>query len=98
MKRAFDVMLRHSPVWLCCALALTGAVRDGKASGFVGYYAPSNFTFANIGAGGSTANGSRDFPDFATLVLTGTNDGSGIPGWSDLTIPAEDGGVLPVQL
>ena len=52
-----------------CLLLLAGIPREAKADGFIGYYAPSNFTLANTG--GFLPNGSASFPDSTTLVLTG---------------------------
>ena len=75
-----------------CLLLLAGIPREAKADGFIGYYAPSNFALANTG--GFLPNGSASFPDSMTLVLTGTNDGSGLPGTTNLTIAARAAGLL----
>lgn len=85
-------------VFVVCALLGFG-VSEAKAD-FIGYYAPVNFTLTNTGGGVSedtglpTANGNAIFPDLITLVLTGTNDGSGIPGATDFTIPAMASGTF----
>jgi hypothetical protein len=75
-----------------CVLLLAGVPREAKADGFIGYYAPANFALANMG--GFLPNGSASSPDSMTLILTGTNDGSGLPGTTDLTIAAEGAGLL----
>lgn len=74
--------------------ALLGIGASDARADFIGYYSPGNFTLTNTfagfdpGTGDNTANGSAVFPNLLTLVLTGTNDGSGVPAWTDLTIPA----------
>jgi hypothetical protein len=90
----------HQPVGhvLLCALLFGIGVPNARA-GFIGYYAPSHFTLTNNSGGADeggypTPNGSAFFPDSTTLILTGSNDGSGIPGWTDLTIPAATNGVF----
>jgi hypothetical protein len=75
-----------------CLLLLACVPREARAGGFIGYYAPAGFTLANVG--GFLPNGSVSFPDTMTLILTGTNDGSGLPGATDLTIPAQAAGLL----
>jgi hypothetical protein len=71
-------------VTLCCMMLLAGTAREAKAQ-FVGYYAPGNFTLANTG--GFTPNGYESLsPDSSTLTLTGTNDGSDLPGMTEFTI------------
>jgi hypothetical protein len=75
-----------------CVLLMAGVPREAKADGFIGYYAPSSFTLANMG--GFLPNGSASFPDSATLILTGTNDGSGLPGNTNLTVAARAPGLF----
>lgn len=87
------------PLWLC-SVPLLGIGVSGAQVGFMGYYAPANFTLTNNGGGvdqltgAPTANGSVMFPNLLTLILTGTNDGSGIPGYTDVTTLAVADGVL----
>lgn len=86
---------------LGAALLLGISASDVRAD-FVGFYAPANFTLTNHGGGSTTvngveiptANGSYLFPNLLTLVLTGTNDGSGLDGYTDLTAVAAANGIL----
>ena len=75
-----------------CALLFAGLAPKAKADGFIGYYAFANFTLVNMG--GFLPNGSASSPNPATLILTGTNDGSGLPGSTNLTIAAQAAGLL----
>jgi hypothetical protein len=72
--------------------ATAGTFVGSYAGGVIGYYDLANFTLTN--SGGFLPNGSASSPDAKTLVLTGTNDGSGLPGVTDLTIAAQATGVL----
>lgn len=74
-------------------LLLAGTAYEAKAQ-FTGAYALDNFTLTN--SGGILPNGSASSPDCIslavcpnadTLVLTGTNDGSGLTGMTDFTVP-----------
>jgi hypothetical protein len=76
--------------WLCTALFAVASLPVARAS-FIGYYAPSNFILTNVPL--ESANGFPDFSD-STLVLTGSNDGSGIEGTTDLTILSGGAGVF----
>jgi hypothetical protein len=94
-----DTVLGHSGrartsvlIMFSCVLLLAGVPQEAKADGFIGYYAPANFALANMG--GFLPNGSVSSPDSMTLILTGTNDGSGLPGTTDLTIASEGAGLL----
>lgn len=89
---------RHNPVfWLSCVLLFGIFAPDAKA-GFIGPYSPNLFSLVNSGGGTSggvsTANGFADFPDVETLILYGTNDGSGKPGNTDLTIASAGNGLF----
>ena len=44
--------------------------------------------------GGFLPNGSVSSPNPVTLILTGTNDGSGLPGTTNLTIASQGAGLL----
>jgi len=52
-----------------------------------------NFTLTETGDYPYT-NGCVLSPDTSTLLLTGTNDGSGVPGATDFTIPAATSGIF----
>jgi hypothetical protein len=87
----------HRPWWssfitLGYALMMSGAVCETKADVFVGYYAFNNFALSNTG--GFAPNGFASSPDSNTLILTGTNDGSGLGGLTELTIPSEGAGLF----
>ena len=73
-----------------CALLLAGALAPAARAGFIGAYACSNFTLTNS----AEADGSATCPDDATLVITGPNNGSGLDGTTDLTMPSPASGVL----
>jgi hypothetical protein len=83
-----------------CGAVLCGIGVSEVQAGFINYYAPDRFTLMNYGGGTDetgttpTANGTASFLDWETLVLTGTNDGSGVEGWTDLTVPAAATGWL----
>jgi hypothetical protein len=70
-------------------LFFTGAAGKAKAD-FVGYYAPGNFTLTNYG--GLFPNGFASSPEPSIVILTGTNDGSGLPGSTELTILSPSSG------
>jgi hypothetical protein len=74
------------------ALLLAGFPPEAKADGFIGYYALANFSLTNTG--GFIPNGFASSPDPMTLIFTGTNDGSGLPGATNLTIPARAAGMF----
>lgn len=74
------------------AVLLGGLSFEARADGFTGYYALDNWTLTNTG--GFLPNGSAFSPDPMTVVLTGTNDGSGLPGVTNLTIGTQAAGVL----
>jgi hypothetical protein len=78
-----------SSVTFCCALLLAGTAKEAKA-GFVGYYALSNFTLTN----NFESNGYISYSDPNTLVLNGSNSGTGLPGITDLIIAAEATGLF----
>jgi hypothetical protein len=75
-----------------CVLLLAGVTPEAKADGLLGYYGIANFTLVN--SGGFIPNGSVSSPNPMKLILTGTNDGSGLPGATDLTIAAQAAGLL----
>ena len=55
---------------------------QAKAFSFTGDFEPSNWTLTNINADGSTIFSSLD-----TMILTGGDNGSNLPGTTDWTIP-----------
>jgi hypothetical protein len=88
---------------VCGGLLLSIGAPEARAD-FIGYYAPSHFTLTNFGGGIDdetglpSANGKVEvFPDLLTLVLTGMNDGSAIPGYTDFTIPAAASGLFQFE-
>ncbi|MGP8243519.1 MAG: PEP-CTERM sorting domain-containing protein [Bryobacteraceae bacterium] len=81
-----------SSVTFCGALLLAGTAQQAKA-GFVGYYALSNFTLANLPSA-VFANGFVTSTDPSTIVLTGPNTGIGFPGTTELTIAADVTGLF----
>jgi len=85
------------PLLLCCVFLL-GVGASAARAGFIEYYAPSNFTFTqrNTVTGDDYPGGNGDyiFPDLFTLVLTGTNDGSGTHAYTELMIPAGGTGLF----
>ncbi len=89
-----------SPVAFCCVLLLCGTAHHAQAQ-FTGSYALDNFTLTNTG--GVLPNGYASSPDCSvltscpsadTLILTGTNDGSGLSGMTDFTIPVTSGDIF----
>src|SRR6478672_9838074 len=71
-----------SGLLLCLALYFTGALVPGAKADFVSPYSLSDFTLSNS----TSANGFAETPDGGhTVVFTGPNDGSGLPGFSELT-------------
>ncbi len=85
---------------LCSVLLLVGTAHQAHAQ-FTGYYALQNFTLTN--SGGLFPNGYASSPGCLTVTscpdtneldLTGTNDGSGLTGMTDFTIPLPSGDVF----
>jgi len=66
------------------------ALETGTVSTGSGCVSDSNFELCN--SGGLIPNGYVSSPDPTTLILTGTNDGSGLPGTTTLTIASEASG------
>lgn len=66
------------------------AVETGTVSTGSGCVSDDNFELCN--SGGLIPNGYVSSPDPTTVILTGTNDGSGLPGATTLTIPSEASG------
>src|SRR5450759_105242 len=65
----------------CCVLALTGALARETHAGLIGEFQDfslTNSTFANGHA--------ETFDGGLSLLFTGPNDGSGVPGTTDLTM------------
>ena len=72
------------------ALTLLPAIvlfAPGAQAGFLGYYSLANFTLTNTDADGFANAGPGD-----SIILTGGNSGSDLPGTTDLTIAAADTG------
>lgn len=81
----------RTPIWLCSSLLLIIPLRSAKA-GFIGEFALANFTLFNDG--GSAPNGFWSATTDGGLALTGTNDGSGLPGTTDFTVTPSAGSLL----
>ena len=92
-------------VTFCCTLLLGGAPQTAHAS----FYAFSstlltapatygNWTLTDAynygGLPGASGAGTAISPSPGTIVLTGINDGSFVPGWTGLTIPALGNGLF----
>ena len=74
------------------ALLLTGAFAPAAKADFVSPYALGDFTLLNSTP---SDNGTAVTPDGGrTVVLTGPNDGSGLPGFTELTILSRGNGVF----
>ena len=63
-----------------CVLLFSSAFVPSATAGFLAPYSLSNFSLVNNEGDGSAAV----FNNGATLVFTGPNDGSGLPGYTDL--------------
>jgi len=74
---------RSCGIWFCVAL-LCAIVAPPAHAGFIGSFAAGNFTFSDLG--GVFPDGSAVFPDTNTLILTGSNDGSGLDSSTQLTL------------
>ncbi len=71
---------------LWCSICFLVAFPQKVRASFTQYYSIDSFTLSNSS---STGNGTAMTPDAgASLVLTGSNDGSGEPGTTDFTILA----------
>ncbi len=88
--------------WICALLLAGGAAQEAQAS----YYAfsaspltaPATFgkwTLADYGGlPGMSGAGIAVSPKPGTIVLTGINDGSFVPGWTGLLVPAVGAGLF----
>jgi hypothetical protein len=90
--------LGSSALTLGCILALgLAAAQPSKAGSFTGGYDPSQFTLTNTDNGlfPSFTDGTAMSPDGGlSLVLTGGNGGSGLPGETDFFIAALGTGIV----
>ncbi len=76
---------------LCLCALLTGAFAPRIEADFIPPYALSDFTLLNS----ANADGSATTSDGGhSIVLTGPNDGSGLPGYTSLTLVSKLGGVF----
>ena len=90
---------------LCC-VALAGWAAPGAKADAILYYAFSNqlltapassgnWTLTDFGGlPGSSGAGTAISPDAGTIILTGINDGSFVPGWTELAILAAGNGTF----
>ena len=77
---------------LLLALLITGAVVPAAKADFVSPYALGDFTLVNSTP---SDNGTAVTPDGGrTVVLTGPNDGSGLPGFTELTVLSRGTGLF----
>jgi len=87
MRTAPRVLTRS----ICLTLLLTGAFVSGAEGDFVSPYALSDFTLTNS----SFANGYASTPDNGqSVVFTGPNDGSGLPGYTELKVVSRGTGLF----
>lgn len=83
----------HFLFYLSCAVVFGLALAPRADAAFVGDYSLGRFALFNNNADGSFAT-----PDAgATLVLTGGNTGSGLPGTTDLLTTATGSGLVSFQ-
>jgi hypothetical protein len=74
----------------CCAMSLLTALAPQMHAGFVGYYSFDNFLLVN-----TNGDGTASTPDAGlSVILMGGNNGSGLPGTTDLTIVSAAIGTL----
>src|SRR6476469_1061150 len=81
VPRSLCRRLAHS---LCIALLYAGPLLSQARAGFVEDYSITSFTLGNVNADGDA----RTSAGGATLIITGPNDGSGLPGHTNLTTPS----------
>jgi hypothetical protein len=85
---------------LCCAFSGIFIPIPSARAAFLGAYALSNFTLTNSDAVGgiSGTDGSAMSPDGGlSIILTGGNSGSGLPGMTDLVTDAAAFGLVRFQ-
>ena len=81
---------RRGFAFFCSVLFLGGALAQPSRAAFIDGYALHHFTLTNVGADGSVTT-----PDGGlSIVITGGNYGTGLSGWTDLTIAALGSGIL----
>ncbi len=90
---------RRSGLHLLGALAIGLLFSHHADASFVGSYAFNNFTLKDTSTCGlDTPNGSAATPDNGlSVVLTGSDSGSGCPGTTDLTAAAAAAGTVAFQ-
>ncbi len=82
---------------LLCAVLVTGLTPTLARAAFTGEYALSNFTLKNTNdpvTAMPPANGSAEVTPAGSLILTGSNTGSGLPASTDLTIASRGTGTV----
>lgn len=88
---------RRSALPLCCAILLSVVLTPHAQAAFIDAYALSNFALTN-----TSTCAALDMPngfvtgsaDNLSIILTGSNSGSGCAGTTDLTITAAGAGVV----
>ena len=80
---------KGAAIWLFCAMALGSALAPQARANFLGSYDFSDFTLS------TTSDGFAYTPDSGlTAVIVGGNDGSGVPGTTDLVTNAAAAGIV----
>ncbi len=89
----------RSALHLCGALAIGLLFSHHADAAFVGSYALNNFTLKDTSTCGlDTPTGSATTPDNGlSVILTGSDSGSGCPGTTDLTAAAAAAGMVHFQ-
>ena len=79
---------RHSFLLFLCAIGITFALAPQAKPNFLGNYALDNWLLTNTNADGSAIT-----PDLSvTVIVTGGNNGSGLPGTTDFLIASAEAG------
>ncbi len=92
--------LRRSVINICLSLGFCAALAPNATAGFIGNYAPGQFTLVNTNSDGCLADPLLlaclpVIPNSAqTIAIMGGNNGSGDPGSTDLTITVSGTGLL----
>lgn len=94
VQTAGSKLRRLRMVTFCSALLFLGGFLQPAKAAFIGEYALGNFTLTNS----AFADGSATSPDGGlSVILTGSNTGSGLDGTTDLTIAALGTGLVRFQ-
>ena len=80
---------QYGVLGICSIVAIAFAGAPEARAAFVGPYDPTNWSLVN-----TNADGAFNFPDNATLLLVGGNNGSGTQGTTDFLIIAPATGTV----